>query len=118
MSACDLIPEINKIKVIYNDIAPFLDAGEGNFLFRDFSEVLQVGYSTNEEDIKGVQVIKTNGKPYYFTIAYPNIGQMTPLLVKPLINGGQTVYALPVATWDGKPVTSNKQLYELINDYA
>lgn len=109
MAACDLTLKNGRIDVIYNDISTFLDQDKGCFLLKDFSEVVLM------KDAKGVQVIKDNGKEYYFTIDYPNVGQMVSINFRELL-GRPPVLALPVATWDGEPITSNSQLYDLIRD--
>lgn len=111
MAACDLILGQTRIDIVYNDLSTFLDQDEGVFVIKDFSEVVRL------KNDKGVQVIKNNGKSYYFTVNYPNTGQMTSISFRSHL-GIQPVLALPVATWNGKPVESNDQLFRLIRDCA
>lgn len=111
MAACDLVLEQTRINVVYNDLAAFLDQDEGAFVIKDFSEVVKL------KGGKGVQIIKNNGKSYYFTVNYTNVGQMTSISFRSHL-GLQPVMALPIATWNGKPIDDNNRLYELIRDCA
>ncbi len=111
MAACDLVLGQTRIDISYNDLSTFLDQDNGAFVIKDFSEVVKM------KDDKGVQVIKNNGKSYYFTVNYPNAGQMTSISFRSHL-GLQPVLALPVATWNGKTVEDNHKLFELIRDCA
>jgi hypothetical protein len=109
MAACDLILTQSRIDIVYNDLETFLDSKEGCFLIKDFSEVILM------KDNKGIEIIKTNGRKYYFTVTYANNGQMTPLTFRAAL-GQAAVYALPVSSWNGQAVTTNAELYTLIRD--
>lgn len=93
----------NALDIEYNNLTDFLDQDKGQFVLSDFVEMVRL------KDGKGIGVKNTFGKMYFFTVVEPTVGQMTPVVFR-----GQNVLALPVANWQGKPVASNEELYNLM----
>lgn len=91
------------LDIDYNGLTDFLDQDKGRFVLSDFVEIVRL------KNGKGIGVKNTFGKMYFFTVVETTAGQMTSILFR-----GQNFLALPVATWQGKAVETNNDLYNLM----
>lgn len=117
MSGVDIIVKDKSIELVYNELSTMLDQDEGVFVLTDFVELVKA------KNNKALGCKNTFGKTYWFVAVDPEnphllngnpetpvpSGQMIPLTFR-----GQPILALPVATWNSKPVTTLDGLYALM----